>query len=74
MGKVNHLQLNAVIWKDSTGAYCAEVPSLRGCHSCGDTFDEACANIREAAELWLECEAELSDSVPDNVSCEKVAL
>ncbi|MEX0588925.1 MAG: type II toxin-antitoxin system HicB family antitoxin [Cyanobium sp.] len=31
---------------------------LAGCHSQGDTRDEALANIREAIGLWLEVEAE----------------
>ncbi len=29
-------------------------PALRGCHSWGETKDEARAMIREAIELWLE--------------------
>ena len=31
---------------------------LRGCHSQGESRDEALANIREAIQLWLEVEAE----------------
>ena len=34
---------------------CLDIP---GCHSQGDTRDEALANIREAIGLWLEVEAE----------------
>jgi predicted RNase H-like HicB family nuclease len=29
-------------------------PALRGCHSQGETVEEALANIREAAELYVE--------------------
>jgi predicted RNase H-like HicB family nuclease len=29
------------------------VPALPGCHSRGETREEALENIREAAELWL---------------------
>ena len=47
------LQLNVVIEKDADGfyAYCPELP---GCQSQGDTFEEIMANIRQAAELYLE--------------------
>ena len=47
------LQLNVVIEKDADGFY-AYCPALPGCQSQGDTFEEIMANIREAAELYLE--------------------
>jgi predicted RNase H-like HicB family nuclease len=34
---------------------CLDLP---GCHSQGDSREEALANIREAITLWLEVEAE----------------
>ena len=36
------------------GGYIAYVPSLPGCHSQGDTLEEAEVNITEAIELYLE--------------------
>ncbi len=36
------------------GGYNVSCPALPGCHSQGDTIDEAMANIREAIELCLE--------------------
>jgi predicted RNase H-like HicB family nuclease len=36
------------------GGYWAEVPALKGCVSEGETLEETLANIREAAEGWLE--------------------
>ncbi len=46
-------KINILIEKDEYGyyAYCPELP---GCQSQGDTFEEVTANIREAAELYLE--------------------
>lgn len=36
------------------GGFTAIVPSLPGCVSQGDTFDETIANIKEAIELYIE--------------------
>ena len=36
------------------GGYHVWVPVLRGCHSQGDTREEALVHIREAIELYLE--------------------
>lgn len=36
------------------GGYVAFVPALPGCHSQGDTMEEAEQNIKEAIELYLE--------------------
>ena len=36
------------------GGYWAEIPAMPGCVSEGDTLAEMKANIREAAEGWLE--------------------
>lgn len=47
------MQFNAIIEHDQDGFY-AYVPSLHGCVSQGDTLEEALANIKEAAELYLE--------------------
>jgi len=46
-------KVSTAIEKDEHGyyAYCPELP---GCHSQGDTLEEAIANIREAIELYLE--------------------
>jgi len=48
-----HLTLDAVLHLDADGGYTAEVPTLPGCYSEGDTLEAATANIREAAEAWL---------------------
>jgi len=40
------------------GGYYATVPSLPGCISQGETWEETIANIREAIDLYLEVLAE----------------
>lgn len=61
-------KVSIVIEKDEHGYY-AYCPELEGCHSQGDTFEEAMANIKEAAELYIgtlsdeECKAYLSKEI-----------
>jgi len=47
------MKTSVVIEKDENGYY-AYCPQLKGCHSQGDTLEEALKNIREAIELYLE--------------------
>ena len=46
-------KLAAIIEQDKNGvfAYC---PELRGCHTQGNTVEEALVHLREAAELYLD--------------------
>jgi predicted RNase H-like HicB family nuclease len=59
------LRLKVVIHPAEEGGYWAEVPALRGCVSQGETLDEVVANIRDAAEGWLEAAAEQNPPEPD---------
>lgn len=58
MGKVlkrKIYQYTAVFEPDEDGkGYVATIPSLPGCISEGNTFEEALKNIKEAAALYLE--------------------
>jgi antitoxin HicB len=47
-------QFTAVFEKNEDGGYTVTVPSLPGCISEGDNFDEALKNIKEAITLYLE--------------------
>ena len=47
-----------VLVPQSEGGFFVECPSLPGCHSQGDSKEEAIENIREAIELVLEDMAE----------------
>ena len=46
-------KFNILFQKDENG-YFAFCPELKGCHSQGDTFEQAQENIREAIELYVE--------------------
>ena len=43
-----------IIYTDENGEWCASCPSLPGCHSQGDTREQAIANIRDAIEAYIE--------------------
>jgi predicted RNase H-like HicB family nuclease len=47
-------QFTAIFEKNEDGGYTVTVPSLPGCISEGDTFDEALKNIKEAITLYLD--------------------
>ena len=54
-----------IIYLDEDGnGYFADCPSLPGCHSQGDTWEETLTNIKEAIELWLEDALEHGDPIP----------
>ena len=46
--------LNAIIYRDESGVYCAEVPALPGCYTDGDTIEDVKRNLQEAIQLYLE--------------------
>ena len=56
------MRLKVLVRKELVGGFSVSVPSLPGCHSEGETLDEALANVREAAELWLEVTAESAEA------------
>jgi predicted RNase H-like HicB family nuclease len=52
-GRRYKMIINAIIEQDDDGFF-AYVPSLKGCVSQGDTFEETLANITEASSLYVE--------------------
>lgn len=52
--EVRKLHLPIIIEIDEDGYYIASCPQFKGCHSYGETIDEALENIREVVEMCLE--------------------
>lgn len=48
------MEFQAVFTKEKEGGYSVSVLALPGCHSQGETFEEAQKNITEAIELYLD--------------------
>ena len=54
------LKFKVELSQESDGGYIANVPSLPGCHTQGDSFDEVIDNIKDAIQLYLEVLSEES--------------
>jgi predicted RNase H-like HicB family nuclease len=52
--------------KEQDGGYHVSCPALKGCHSQGDTFEEASNNISEAIELYIESLKADEEPTPQN--------
>lgn len=53
-----------ILKHEGEGGYHAFCPALPGCHSQGETEDEAIANIAEAIDLYLESLQAHNEPVP----------
>lgn len=62
------MKLKVVVHEAEEGGYWAEVPSIPGCATQGETFDELLTNIYEAVEGCLSVDVqEISISEKDKV-------
>lgn len=51
---LQELQFKVLIEQDEDGVFVASVPAIPGCHTQGETYEEAVKGIEEAIELCLE--------------------
>ena len=68
------MRYTVILQKESDGGYVAMVPALPGCVSQGDTREEALANIKEAADVYIEDCLAASDPLPEEDEREYVEL
>ncbi len=60
------LNYRVIIEQDEDGVYVASVPSLQGCYTQGDTYEEVLERIKEAIELSLDARREKGVPVDDS--------
>jgi predicted RNase H-like HicB family nuclease len=48
------MKLEIVLEPEDDGTYSVHCPALKGCHSQGETKEDALINIQEAIQLYLE--------------------
>jgi len=53
-----------ILEHEEEGGYHAFCPALKGCHTQGDTVEEALANVREAIEAYLESLQKHGEAAP----------
>ena len=67
-------QFPVLIEQDEDGVFVAEVPSLPGCISQGQSREEATENIKEAIELYLESLQAHDEPVPPPITEELIEV
>ena len=65
------LRYTVILLPEEEGGFSVSCPALPGCVSQGETKEEALANIREAAEGWMQVELQ-TNPVPPEETAQKV--
>jgi len=68
------MRYRVLIEQDEDGVYVAEVPSLPGCVSQGQTRTEALNNIKEAIAGYIESLNAHGDPIPPSITEEVVEV
>ena len=68
------MKYRVLIEQDEDGVFVAEVPSLPGCISQGQTREQAIENIKEAISLCLESLEAHNEAVPPPITEELVEV
>ena len=68
------MKFSVVIEKDPEGGYVVSCPAIKGCHSQGDTVEEALKNIKEAISGCLKTLNERAKKVARRRGSSRVTL
>lgn len=68
------MKYRVLIEQDEDGFFVAEVPSLPGCVTQGDTREEAIMNAREAIAVYLDSLQEHDEPIPPPIEEEIVEV
>lgn len=67
-------KFTVVVERDEDGLYVASVPLLQGCHTQGETYEEALKNIKDAIRLHIEARRALGEPIPIEVAIDEVQV
>ena len=68
------MKYRVLIDQDEDGVFVAEVPSLPGCISQGETREQAIENIKEAIAVYLESLEAHNEPIPPPITEELVEV
>ena len=63
-----------IIEKDADGVYIAPCPALQGCHTQGDSYEEAMKNIKDAINLNITARRDLGEPIPIETAIDEVEI
>lgn len=63
-----------IIEKDEDGVYVASCPALQGCHTQGDTYEEALDNLKDAINLNIAARRDLGEPIPIETAIDEVEI
>ena len=66
------MKFRVTITRDEDGVFVVECPTLPGCVSQGQTREEACRNIAEAIEMYVESLRDRNEPIPPPITEETV--
>jgi predicted RNase H-like HicB family nuclease len=72
--EIETMKYRVLIEQDEDGVYIAEVPSLPGCISQGQTREQAIENIKEAIAGYLESLEAHGEPIPPQITEELVEV
>lgn len=74
--KTNILNYRVVIEQDEDGIFVASVPTLQGCYTEGDTYEEVTKNIVDVIKLHIKVREsyEVDDSLTEFIGIKNIAF
>jgi antitoxin HicB len=67
-------EFEVVLQPEEEGGFSVSVPALPGCHTQGETHDEALAMAKDAIEVYLEVLKEKGRPLPQPALIERVTV
>ena len=70
------LNYRVLIERDEDGIFVASIPTLQGCYTEGDTYEEVLKNIKDVINLHLKARAsnEADDSLTEFVGIKNISI